>query len=287
MIGGKSAAEGNVVDGSTNGIDIQGIAGVPDNSEIRFNNVGVGKDGTTTLDGSGAWSVGVNNADGVIIADNVVGNGESGLALANSSGLIVVRNFIGVDRRAATRGTNEGIDVQQTGAASGRRTCWSATTRSASTRSEGIIVSNADRTTVTGNLVTDNGEGISIDGDHNAIGPGNSVHDNFASDTGVAVHSGVGNTITQNSIYGNQGLGIDLGPSRRHSGRRLRRRHGAERPAELPGADRCVGGRRVARRHIRPRLEAELRVHDRVLRDHGQCVAGSNVEGATYLGSRA
>ena len=31
------------------GIDIQGIAGVPDNSEIRFNNVGVGQDGTTTL----------------------------------------------------------------------------------------------------------------------------------------------------------------------------------------------------------------------------------------------
>ena len=31
VIGGKSAAEGNVVDGSGNGIDIQGIAGVPDN----------------------------------------------------------------------------------------------------------------------------------------------------------------------------------------------------------------------------------------------------------------
>ena len=132
---------------------------------------------------------------------------------------------------------------------------------------EGIIVSNADRTTVTGNIVSDNGEGISVDGDHNTIGPGNSVHDNFSSDTGVAVHSGVGNTITQNSIYGNQGLGIDLDPSGVTPDDVRRRRHRSERPAELPGADGCVGGRRIARRDVRPRLEAELRVHDRVLRD--------------------
>ena len=115
VIGGATAAEGNVVFGSETGIDIQGNPLVPDNSEIRFNNVGVGKDGTTSLGTSFAWAVGVNKADGVIIADNVVGNGESGLALANSNGLTVVRNFIGVDREGDGQGnTNEGIDVQQT-----------------------------------------------------------------------------------------------------------------------------------------------------------------------------
>ena len=120
------------------GIDIQGIAGVPDNSEIRFNNVGVGQDGTTKLGTSYAWAVGVNNADGVIVADNVVGNGETGLALANSNGLTVVRNFVGVDREADSQGNpDEGIDVQQTGPGSGRRTCSSATTPSASTGSKG------------------------------------------------------------------------------------------------------------------------------------------------------
>ena len=213
MIGGKSAAEGNVVDGSGNGIDIQGIAGVPDNSEIRFNNVGVGQDGTTALHGSGAWSVGVNNADGVIIADNVVGNGESGLALANSSGLIVVRNFIGVDRKGGNQGNlNEGIDVQQTGVGKRPQNVLVSDNTIRFNALQGIIISNADRTTVSGNVITDNGEGVSVDGDNNTIGPGNSIHDNFASDTGVAVHAGVGNTITQNSIYGNQGLGIDLEP---------------------------------------------------------------------------
>ena len=267
VIGGKSAAEGNVVDGSTNGIDIQGIAGVPDNSEIRFNSVGVGKDGTTPLDGSGAWSVGVNNADGVIVADNVVGNGESGLALANSNGLTVVRNFIGVDRQGGNQGnTNEGIDVQQTGLGKRPQNVLVSDNTVSFNGLEGIIVSQADHTTVTGNVVTDNGEGISVNGDHNTIGPGNSVHDNVFSDTGVAVHGGVGNTITQNSIYGNQGLGIDLAPERHHPGRRRRRRHRPERPAELPGADGCVGGRRLARGDVRARLEAERRVHDRVLR---------------------
>ena len=179
LIGGNSAAEGNVVDGSTNGIDIQGIAGVPDNSEIRFNNVGVGQDGTTPLHGSGAWSVGVNNADGVIIADNVVGNGESGLALANSNGLTVVRNFIGVDRQGGNQGNlNEGIDVQQTGLGKRPQNVLVSGNTVSFNGIEGIILSQADRTSVTGNLVSDNGEGIGVTGDHNTIGPGNSVHDN-------------------------------------------------------------------------------------------------------------
>ena len=287
VIGGKSAAEGNVVDGSGNGIDIQGIAGVPDNSEIRFNNVGVGQDGTTALHGSGAWSVGVNHADGVIIADNVVGNGESGLALANSSGLIVVRNFIGVDRKGGNQGNlNEGIDVQQTGVGKRPQNVLVSDNTISFNALQGIIVSNADRTTVTGNIVSDNGEGISIDGDHNAIGPGNSIHDNFASDTGVAVHSGVGNTITQNSIYGNQGLGIDLGPS-------------GVTPDDVVDAD--TGANDLQNFPVLTGASADGASLDvtyglgskpntaytiEFFATTGSCVAGSNGEGATYLGSR-
>ena len=148
---------------------------MPDNSEIRFNNVGVGKDGTTTLDDSFAWSVGVNNADGVIIADNVVGNGESGLALANSNGLTVVRNFVGVDREGDDQGnTNEGIDVQQTDAAKRPQNVLVSDNTIRFNGLEGLIISNADRTTVSGNVITDNGEGVGVSGNNNTIGPGNS-----------------------------------------------------------------------------------------------------------------
>ena len=104
----------------------------------------------------------------MIIADNVVGNGESGLALANSSGLIVVRNFIGVDRKGGNQGNlNEGIDVQQTGVGKRPQNVLVSDNTISFNALQGIIVSNADRTTVTGNIVSDNGEGISIDGDHN------------------------------------------------------------------------------------------------------------------------
>ena len=287
VIGGKSAAEGNVVDGSGNGIDIQGIAGVPDNSEIRFNNVGVGQDGTTALHGSGAWSVGVNHADGVIIADNVVGNGESGLALANSSGLIVVRNFIGVDRKGGNQGNlNEGIDVQQTGVGKRPQNVLVSDNTISFNALQGIIVSNADRTTVTGNIVSDNGEGISIDGDHNTIGPGNSIHDNFASDTGVAVHSGVGNTITQNSIYGNQGLGIDLGPSGVTPDDVVDADTGANDLQNFPvltGAS-ADGASLDVTYGLGSKPNSAYTIE--FFATTGSCDAGSNVEGATYLGSR-
>ena len=134
VIGGVSAADGNVVFGDSTGIDVHGIAGVPDNSEIRFNNVGVGKDGTTTLGISGAWALGVNTSDGVIVADNVVGNGESGLALANSNSLIVVRNFVGVDRSGGSQGNiDEGIDLRLANTRSAPRTCWSMGTPFGST----------------------------------------------------------------------------------------------------------------------------------------------------------
>ncbi|MFZ1881755.1 MAG: NosD domain-containing protein, partial [Gaiellaceae bacterium] len=211
LIGGNTAADGNVVFGAETGIDVQGIAGVPDNSEIRFNSVGVGKDGTTTLGNSFTWALGVNNADGAIVADNVVGNGESGLALANSNGLIVVRNFVGVDRSGGNQGnTNEGIIVQLANNGIRPQNVLVDGNTVRFNGFAGVVLDNADRTTVTNNVVTDNTEGIRVSGNHNTIGPGNSVRDNFASDTGVAVYAGQGNTITQNSIDGNQGLGIDL-----------------------------------------------------------------------------
>ncbi len=212
LIGGNTAADGNVVFGAETGIDVHGIAGVPDNSEIRFNSVGVGKDGTSTLGSSFAWALGVNSADGAIVADNVVGNGESGLALANSNDLIVVRNFVGVDRTGGSQGNlDEGIDVQLANSTIRPQNVLLDSNTVRFNGLEGILLSHADRATVTGNDIADNGTGIGVDGDHNTIGPGNTVRNNTITIlTGVAVTGGIGNTITQNSIDGNGGLGVDL-----------------------------------------------------------------------------
>ena len=244
---------------------------MPDNSEIRFNNVGVGKDGTTSLSTSIAWSVGVNNADGVIIADNIVGNGESGLALANSNGLMVVRNFIGVDREGDDQGnTNEGIDVQQTDREAAAERARQRQ-HDPLQQLEGLIISNADRTIVSGNVITDNGEGVSVSGDNNTIGPGNTV--------ARQLHERHGRRGRRRCRQHDH---AELDPRQPRSRDRpgARRsgitpndvgdvRHRAERPAELPGALERVGRRRVARRRLHARLEAEHRVHDRVLRPDG------------------
>ena len=287
MIGGKSAAEGNVVDGAANGIDIQGIAGVPDNSEIRFNNVGVGQDGATALHGSGAWSVGVNNADGVIIADNVVGNGESGLALANSSGLIVVRNFIGVDRKGGNQGNlNEGIDVQQTGVGK---------------RPQNVLVS--DNTISFNGLRRDHHLQRRPDDRHREPRESTTARASASTATTTRSAPATASTTTSPSTRASRctaasatrsrrtrstgtRASVSTLPERRHPERRWRHRHGPERPAELPGADGCVGGRRVARRDVRSRLKPNAAYTIEFFATTGSCDAGSNVEGATYLGSR-
>ena len=100
------------------GIDIQGIAGVPDNSEIRFNNVGVGKDGTTTL-GTLVRLVGRRQQrrrrDHRRQRRRQRRERPRARELERPHGRPELHRRR--SRRAATRGTsNEGIDVQQTGA---------------------------------------------------------------------------------------------------------------------------------------------------------------------------
>ena len=174
IIGGPTASDGNVAVGGGIGIDVSGTIGIDNASEIRFNNVGVGKDGITAMPQSYAWAVGVGKADHVVVADNVIGHGESGLAVAGSSDVTIVRNFVGADRSGGVQpNTLQGIYLQQFGApahptgivvggsvADGnvvRNNPW-----------EGIILENVDATTVTGNVVKNNattsGAGVAVTG---------------------------------------------------------------------------------------------------------------------------
>jgi parallel beta-helix repeat protein len=76
-----------------------------------------------------------------------------------------------------------------------------------------LIGTNAAGTATLGNA----GDGVLIDGGSNdntiggtAAGAGNIIAYNGAD--GVAITSGTGNTVSQNSIFNNTGLGIDLSP---------------------------------------------------------------------------
>ena len=149
----------------------------------------------------------------MIIADNIVGNGESGLALANSNGLTVVRNFIGVDRKADGRGTWTRAST------SSRRPREAAAERARQRQHDPLQRARRDHRLQ--RRPHDRQRQRGHRQRRRRQRPRRPQHDRprqhrpeqLPSDTGVAVHSGVGNTITQNSIYGNQGLGIDLGPT--------------------------------------------------------------------------
>ena len=212
VIGGTSAAEGNVVFGAGTGIDIQGIAGVPDNSEIRFNNVGVGKDGTTTLGTLvrlGGRRQQRRRRDHRRQRRRERRERPRARELERPHRRAELRRRRPRGRRPGER--ERGHRRPADGSASGRRTCSSATTRSASTALQGIIISNADRTTVSGNVSSDNGEGVSVSGNNNTIGPGNTHRTTTSRATRASRCTRASATRSRRTrSTATQGLGIDL-----------------------------------------------------------------------------
>ncbi|HEX4794926.1 MAG TPA: Ig-like domain repeat protein [Humisphaera sp.] len=183
-VGGSDAASRNVIsNNNTNGIRVRTSDSEP-NSFVN-NGIGVGSDGVATM---GNQSNGVRvDSSGATFTANVVGhNAIDGFQLNSAATLI--GNFIGV----APDGTALGND------------------------SFGIEV-KADGSTITSNLIewsgfdpsafVDDADGISINASHTTIS-GNTIANN--TQNGVAVYSGVDNSIQHNSIHDNSGLGIDL-----------------------------------------------------------------------------
>ena len=223
VTGGSDPADGNVIAGNTNEVMLgsftapsTGTANVVQNNVLglvadKSANAGGFDDGVEVMD------AGANT-----IADNVIGREAFGIDICGSPGNTVVRNLIGSnspDPLGPDFGVvSDGISISGgpcpfTAAATGNIIGGAPGDGNTVLNSElDNIALDSDLNTVSYNSVHGAlGHGIEIEGSKNTIGPANVVTDNGTSATGIAVISGNGDTITQNSIDGNLGLGIDLG----------------------------------------------------------------------------
>ncbi|HZI32901.1 MAG TPA: right-handed parallel beta-helix repeat-containing protein, partial [Candidatus Binatia bacterium] len=182
-IGGNSPADRNVVSANRDGIFIAAGAADATNNVISGNYIGTDTSGMEVLGntqrGIFVGSFGSTASDNTISGNLISGNGHFGILLrdGNVTGNSVVGNQVGVNANgnsALPNGHSESGD-------------------------DGLAGTNARA-------------GIYVAGPDNTIGgteSGNTIA--FNSGSGVNVASGTGNTILGNSIFSNDGLGIDLG----------------------------------------------------------------------------
>lgn len=231
IIGGNVAGEGNVISGNDgNGVRIHG--GPTAGNAVSGNLIGV--------DASGLIAV-LNNACGVSLEagarDNLVGgddptgrnvisgNASHGISLDHAGHNRIAGNFVGLDASGLAALPNGGVGVLLTESAQGNtiggESIYEANFISGNDTGiwiEGVGTSgNVVRGNVIGSAMDLEPLGNTWDGvhllfgaQHNTIGPANYIL--FNGDDGVGVDSpgALGNTITQNHIFANGGLGIHL-----------------------------------------------------------------------------
>ncbi len=184
VIGGTSAGAANVISGNNDeGIEVSGSTST--DNRIEGNLIGTASDGVSPLgnQNEGIWIEDAPNTTiGGVGAGNIIAEGQSGIIISgdDATNTVVQGNFIGTD----TTGT---ADLGGT--------------------YYGIVFWNTDDTTMAPSI--GNPTNAMIGGTN--PGEGNVIA-NFAND-GVHVAYGTGHTIRGNSIYGNGGLGINLGLS--------------------------------------------------------------------------
>jgi len=234
-IGGPAAAERNIISGNArNGISAYYER--TDSNLILNNLIGLGPRGDKRLPNRGQ---GIDiNADSAfnVIGGNYEGarNVLSGNALAGveiSHGTLTTQNkiegnYIGTDPYGTAQGAaytyngEWGVHIED-----GANNSLVAGNVIGNNRLGGVRIENPN---TVANRVTNNRIGIGVDGSaipnaffgvrikiagkNNIIGPGNIITNNPAGVSIEYLHEDF-NTITQNSIYNNSSLGIDLGPS--------------------------------------------------------------------------
>ena len=234
-VGGTAPGAGNVIAANHNdGIEFNGSAG----NNTQGNWIGTNQTGAAGL-GNGNNGIFVNfgccNQIGGTspAARNVIsGNGGDGILISHPFfGTTVRGNWIGLSTSGSALGNaHYGIDIHATNPldVAGQGDSLLANVISANAAAGGSAIrmtEGANRTVVQGNLVgTDPsgtapvgnfGDGVIVDGAPRTTigGPGAGNTIAFNAGAGVNVLSGNGASISENSIFANGGLGIDLAPA--------------------------------------------------------------------------
>jgi CSLREA domain-containing protein len=228
QIGGPDPEAGNVIsDNQEEGITITGT-GTSDNG-VKGNYVGTNASGTAVVGNSGfgiAVETGATSntiggtADG---AGNVIAGNDGGVFIGTSNNE-VQGNFIGTNRNGAPLGTSTALDIRDGSGTQVGGTASGAGNVMGNAADFGVVnlgVNSADAT-LQGNFIgtTPGGDdlgttedGIDVAGSGHTIGGVGSGEANTITNvaTGVNVIDGTGHTVRGNSIFGNTGLGINLG----------------------------------------------------------------------------
>jgi parallel beta-helix repeat protein len=235
VIGGTTAGSGNVISG--NGADGVSIGSAAGNTSIEGNLIGLNAAGTAAL-GNGIHGIQVFTQSIVGIggdtpaARNVIsGNHNHGIAL-NATNTHVLGNYIGTDVTGSVAVGNlaSGIGLNPASGNTIGDTTGGGNVISGNALSGIEFFNGSDNNSVVHNLIGTAANGVSalgngrdgirflfspnaedsFDNGIGGFGPnGNVIAFN---PNGVVVDSGSGNTISGNSIFGNTGLGIVLGP---------------------------------------------------------------------------
>jgi parallel beta-helix repeat protein len=233
-VGGDTPAERNLISGNTSdGVWIADSG--TDHNVVSGNYIGTDVNGTSALPNQ---SVGVrifNKASHNLVGGstpgerNVIsGNGTDGVQIewGGTTSNTVSGNYIGTDVNGTADLPNglHGVEIDDSashntigGNIPGERNIISGNSQTGVTISDGsahnTVSGNYIGTDVNGTVALPNGsDGVSIcASSSNLIGSGNVVVYNSRHGISVYGPSSSGNTITENSIYSNGGMGIELG----------------------------------------------------------------------------
>ncbi|MEG5062329.1 SdrD B-like domain-containing protein [Microcoleus sp. B3-A4] len=227
IIGGTAPTDRNVISGNTgDGIVIVGGTG---GNQVLGNYIGTNAAGTAALPNTSGVSI-VGVRDNTVSGNVISGNSNSGTVIVNpgATNNILTGNFIGTNFDGTAAVPNSGFGVAIQGGATNNIIGGTTPAARNIISGNGNGVALVDPTTV-GNSLFGNFIGVAADGttplpnttgvlinlaNNNAIGgtaagQGNTIASNLGS--GVNLLAGTGNSIQNNSIFANLGLGIDLG----------------------------------------------------------------------------
>jgi parallel beta-helix repeat protein len=219
LAGNSNSVENNYIGLGFDGLSIPGPTGGPvpngsDGVRVSGSNNVIGSfvpSGRNVISGNGTTGVtqpghgiGVYGGNGNVIQGNYVGTNKDGVFPAGAAHLGNVNNGVYVQNGAKNTqigglGINEGNVI----ADNGRDGIDDNAGVGGGTKDEGNNVS-IDKN---GKPLKNNTGGIRVN-DTNALIEGNTIE--YSAGPGIAVVNGTGNRITQNSIFANTALGIDL-----------------------------------------------------------------------------